>query len=535
MEQQRLLEDAAATADPSLISGTRFDDQQLGLHPSLQRAVMEKMNLEVLTDIQARTFGPIAWQESSIVARERTGTGKTLAFLLPAIQRLLKEDPVAFMPGRQVGLLIIAPTRELVQQIADTAQELLTFLPSQQWTAQAIYGGTKITREMNLWNRALPTILVSTPGRLVDHIQQDTRVRGGKRFTKAVLEQTRIVVLDEADRLVEGFTRECRMIVQKLPRKRQTLLFSATLPRRLRSLLEEVISDKDFVTVDCVNGSDVTTETNASIEQSYLVLKSMEDYVATLVAILRLAMEQDKDYKVVLFFPTAKLVRFFADFLSLTLEDIKPLEIHSRMSQASRNKASETFRQARQGVLITSDVSARGEHPFGVCGVRRVFFYLLTHIRFSFTGVDYPDVTLVVQYGAPYTNELYLHRLGRTGRMGKEGRGIQVLLPFEKPYRARLVKKGVQEMENDGSVYLQEKDSNSLARGKQWVRNAHASLAPKAEVAYLSFVAYYAEYAHSRVSGEKILKAGEAFAKTIGLNHLPALPDRVVGQLNTRR
>jgi superfamily II DNA/RNA helicase len=197
------------------------------LHPLSKRAIIEVMGLTTMTEIQARTF-EAASTGKDVLGRARTGTGKTLAFLLPAIERILQSGD--YQAGQNIGILIVSPTRELASQIADQAEKLLTFHPDTK--VQVMFGGTNMKTDINQLNRKLPTVLVATPGRLLDHLESTTMARGGK-FGKDIMSKTPVVVLDETDRLLDmGFRKEITKILNFLPRgeKRQTLLFSATIP-----------------------------------------------------------------------------------------------------------------------------------------------------------------------------------------------------------------------------------------------------------------------------------------------------------------
>lgn len=367
-DQELASSPSTALQDSSLLSSTRFNEIA-NLHPSLLRAINE-MKLEQMTEIQAQTWSYVL-NGTSCVGRGKTGTGKTLSFLLPSIQRLLETR--TFLPGRSVGILIIAPTRELVQQIGDEAERLLKYLPK-TWTVQSMYGGTQMRRDSIMWAKQKPAILVSTTGRLLDHIR-DTRVKG-RKFGDAILSDIPIVVLDETDRLVEGFWKDTKTISSQLPRpeKRQTLLFSATLPKRAEKSFDQYLPD-DYVKIDCVGNVASGERANSQVKQFFLQLADMDDYVCTLISLLRSAMtENPQQFKLVVFFPTAKLARFFAEYLSVVMGIDPVWEIHSRMSQSSRSRVSSSFRSATSGILLTSDVSAR--------------------------GMDYPDVTCVIQVSA---------------------------------------------------------------------------------------------------------------------------------------
>ena len=296
-------------------------------------------------------------------------------------------DPKVFRPGRTIGIILMAPTRELVIQLSQEATKLLTF--HHGYSVQPLYGGISIQRDRAiLYHRPIPTILISTPGRLYDLLRESSsfRVHGNRNFID-VVNECPIVIFDEADRLMEGFMTEINTISSYLPRieKRQTMLFSATISNKLKQVLHmghPKILPNDYVTIDCVNEDDVTTITNQRVTQTFVQLTDMTLYVSAFLSIVETLMKngstplKDKTSKVIIFLPTAKLVKFFTEVLHHISASAAPAydvySIHSRMSQGSRIRASTQFRAANTNcILLSSDVSAR--------------------------GVDYPDVTLVVQ------------------------------------------------------------------------------------------------------------------------------------------
>lgn len=275
-------------------------------------------------------------------------------------------------------------------QLAQEAGKLLTF--HHRYTVQPLYGGMSIQRDRAiLFHRPIPTILISTPGRLYDLLREASsfRVHGNRNFVD-VVNECPIVIFDEADRLMEGFMTEINTISSYLPRieKRQTMLFSATISSKLKQVLHmghPKMLPLDYMTVDCVNDNDVTSQTNQRVTQTFVQLTDMKLYVSGFLSIIDTLMKHNisdpstKKKKVIIFLPTAKLVKFFTEILKYmsSLSSV-PLaydvySIHSRMRQGSRNRASTQFRAATSShcILLSSDVSAR--------------------------GVDYPDVTLVVQ------------------------------------------------------------------------------------------------------------------------------------------
>ena len=489
--------------DPTLLSETRFRDRA-DLHTATKRALIEKMQLEKMTEIQAQTFGH-AISGTSIIGRARTGTGKTLAFLLPSLERLLQNDKELYIPGRSIGMLIIVPTRELAIQIADEAATLLTY-HSKEYTVMSMYGGTKMARDRNMLQKRLPTILVATPGRLQEHIQE-TNI--GPRKVCDLLKETKIIVLDEMDRLLDmGFSKEIKKIMTYLPRteKRQTLLFSATIPRSLRQDMKDIVGT-DAIKIDCVDDQNTSSRTNQQVAQSYIQLSSMDSYISTLIAIIKNAMLSE-NYKVVVFFPATKLVNFFGDIFQVGLS-LPVLELHSKMSQSARQRASDTFRSARKGILLTSDVSAR--------------------------GVDYPDVSLVVQYGSADNEDTYIHRLGRTGRAGKEGSGLQVLLPFEDKIFETMRRFNIKK-DNKLQQWLQENDeetNNQLDAVYKRIRSGDTVLTSSTEGAYRGFLAYYiARVDALGVTREDVVMAANQFSSTAGVVATPQISEKIALRLD---
>jgi ATP-dependent RNA helicase MSS116, mitochondrial len=315
---------------------------------------------------------------------------QTIAYLLPSIQRVLENQAtgseLAVRIGRDICMIIVAPTRELAQQIGTQAEELTAFCHG--WTIQTLTGSTSLARDKSTLahQQRVPTIIVATPGRLLDLLQSgkasSTRV-SGSRSLMDVVAKTPIIVLDEADLLLQAFRSEVQTILTHFPRveKRQTMLFSATVPPRLKRLLSspegKSILPKDYTFVDCIG--DATKQVNQRVEQTCVRLSDMTSYLKGLLTIVREASQDDVCHKVIIFFPTAKLVKFVAEAIQLTLpksntRGVQVLSIHSRMSHGARHRASSQFRatdSSQCSILLTSDVSAR--------------------------GVDYGDVSLVVQ------------------------------------------------------------------------------------------------------------------------------------------
>lgn len=369
--------------DSSLLSDVEFAKRN-DLHPATKRALTETLGLTSMTEIQAKTYAA-ALSGKDVLGRARTGTGKTIAFLLPAIERMLRSSEYEI--DTNVGILVISPTRELASQIGDEAEKLLTF--HKDMTVQVVFGGTKTARDITRMKARIPTVLVATPGRLKD-LLQTASVRG-KKLSK-IMQSLPILVLDETDQLLDqGFRREIQQIINYLGSsgKRQTLLFSATVPPALKDIMRQTMQD-DYIEVDCIKDGDgkggESTQTHVHVEQSYAIISSMSQYVPSIIRIVKEAtMDGSGNNKVIVFFPTARMVGFFSDLFNEVVK-VPVMELHSKKSQGYRNRVSAQFREADSGILFTSDVSAR--------------------------GVDYPGVTHVVQIGMPSSREQYIHRLG---------------------------------------------------------------------------------------------------------------------------
>ena len=490
-----------AMQDPTLLTKESFSECPQ-INPSSKRSLVEDMGLSSMTEVQAKTFAA-ALEGKDILARARTGTGKTLAFLIPSVERILKNP--TFLHGKDVGCVVIAPTRELAIQIGDEAEKLLLH---HDLSVQVMYGGTKMARDINAMNKRLPAILVATPGRLMDHLE-GTSVHG-RKFSDDIIGNVHIVVLDEVDRLVDlGMRREIQKILSYLPRKekRQTMLFSATIPMELKKIMKESMKD-DFIEVDCVNVGAQSAPTNLRVMQTHVILPSWTNILNLIYAILKQA-TRTKPYKIVVFFPTARMVTFFADFLNDGLE-FPVIELHSKKSQSSRITASSNFRNAKNAVLFTSDLSAR--------------------------GIDYPDVTQVIQLGMPESREQYIHRLGRTARAGKEGSGLLVLFPFEASFLSEL--KGLEVTSNDSlSSTLSELAAQDCP---EWMKEKYSKiqsggnkLTSSAQLAYLSFLGYYLGQV-SRIqkqTKDDVVSLSNAFSQAIGLANVPSIPQKLVTKM----
>lgn len=355
------------------------------------RALHEVKGYRHATEVQDAVL-PHIMAGKDVLARAKTGSGKTIAFLLPVLEKL-KRTP----PERRGGIsaLVLSPTRELATQIQEECKQLLTF--RRDINAQVVFGGTNIRTDVSRLKSERCDILVATPGRLIDHLENgDVSQR---------LRSCDTLVFDEADRLLDmGFKPAIEKILGHVPAGRQTLLFSATVSPEIQQVAKRSLRP-GHVFVDCVGEEE--SATNLQVKQS-LVVAAQVDQFAVLKSILDEHCAATPNHKVMCFFTTARATQLAAELFQQMRPDV--IEIHSKLTQSRRTKATERFRDAARAVMMTSDVTAR--------------------------GIDFPDVTLVVQIGAPSDRAQYIHRLGRTARAGKSGEGVLVLAP-EEDYFAR--------------------------------------------------------------------------------------------------
>jgi ATP-dependent RNA helicase MSS116, mitochondrial len=354
-------------------------------------AVHQNLGYTVMSPVQAATLEPIL-QGKDCLAQAKTGTGKTLAFLIPAIQTLLSSPATE---SRNIRAVIISPTRELARQIAKEAETLTKTIPAIRTHTST--GGTNVnTDSRNVLTR--PDLLVATPGRLRDHLSDPQRL--------ACFGRLDFLVLDEADNLVDqGFYPEIQAIMRTLPpSKRQTLLFSATIPPEVRAIASTILTP-GYAHISTISPEDVNT--HERVPQSMYTVP-LNDLPALSLTLIRQELEHSGgQFKAIMFYPTARQAQLAAELFSKLSPPLPVpiLEIHSRLSQPKRDNVAKTFRAAQSAILCSSDVTAR--------------------------GMDFPDVSHVFQVGMPSSQEQYIHRVGRTGRAGKAGKGLLLLAPFE--------------------------------------------------------------------------------------------------------
>ena len=353
--------------------------QDLELSPLLLRALEEKGYTQP-SPIQEQAI-PYVLQGRDLFGCAQTGTGKTAAFALPIIQNLMSR-PKKRQQRKPVRALILTPTRELALQIAENIKEYGAYTPI---NGAVIFGGVSAVPQIQALRKGVD-ILVATPGRLNDLIGQN----------EIDLSDVEIFVLDEADRMLDmGFIHDVKKVISRLPKKRQTLLFSATMPEEIQSLAGKLLHDPIKVEVTPVSSTVDSIDTSL-----YYVDKPNKRPL--LVHLLK-----NEDITSTLVFTRTK---HGADRVAryLTKAGIRSAAIHGDKSQGARQTALGNFKSGKIRVLVATDIAAR--------------------------GIDIEELSCVINYDLPNIPETYVHRIGRTGRAGLGGRALSFCDIEEKPY-----------------------------------------------------------------------------------------------------
>jgi ATP-dependent RNA helicase DeaD len=343
-------------------------------------AAVEKSGYTIATPIQARAIPPLL-EGRDVLGQAQTGTGKTAAFALPLLARL---DAAQKTPQ----ILVLAPTRELAMQVAESFERYAVGLPNAN--VAAIYGGSDYVPQLRALERGAQ-VVVGTPGRVMDLIRRGT----------LKLDGIRALVLDEADEMLRmGFAEDVEWVLGQLPAERQIALFSATMPGPIRRIAEEHLRDPIRITIDA--GGPKTADT---VRQRYLVtvphLKPM---------VLSRVLEAEPTDGVIVFVKTKSTTENLADYLAG--EGHRVAALSSDVAQAQRERIVEHLKNGNLDVIVATDVAAR--------------------------GLDVPRISHVINYDVPFDDESYVHRIGRTGRAGRSGEAIMFLLPRDRGILRRI-------------------------------------------------------------------------------------------------
>ncbi len=361
--------------------------EELNLEPALMDG-LNVMNFKEMTPVQEQAI-PVIMEGKDVIACAQTGTGKTAAFLLPLLNKMLKEKH----PEDAVNAIIMSPTRELAQQIDQQLEGFSYFLPI---SSVAVYGGN----DAGAWDqqkRAMQLgadFVVATPGRLISHISLDN----------VDFSRVSYFVLDEADRMLDmGFFDDIIQIVKKLPADRQTIMFSATMPPKIKKLAESILRDPVMVNIATSKPADGVTQ------GAYVCYETQK------LALVQSLFADKKDEKIIVFSSSKQKVKEVAR--SLRRMKLRAVEIHSDLEQPERDQALLDFKSGKVNILVATDIISR--------------------------GIDIENVDVVLNYDVPHDAEDYIHRIGRTARAQKEGAGITFISEMDQ-FRFQRIEKFLQ-------------------------------------------------------------------------------------------
>jgi len=371
----------------SLGLGILSDKSFSSLAPLVCEATLQgiaDMGFTTMTEIQSATI-PHLLEGRDLVGAAKTGSGKTLSFLVPSVELVSK---LKFMPRNGTGVIIISPTRELSMQTFGVLRELLKH---HYHTYGLIMGGANRNSEAQKLVKGI-NILVATPGRLLDHLQN----------TKDFLyKNLQCLIIDEADRILDvGFEEEMKKIIKLLPKKRQTMLFSATTTKKTEDLVKVALKKEPiYIGIEEKSKDTKGMATVAGLEQGYVVCPSDKRFL-----LLFTFLKKNRNKKVMVFFSSCMSVKFHHELLNYI--DLACMSIHGKQKQTKRTTTFFQYCNADSGILLCTDVAAR--------------------------GLDIPDVDWIVQYDPPDDPKEYIHRVGRTARgEGGKGHALMILRPEE--------------------------------------------------------------------------------------------------------
>lgn len=345
------------------------------------KAGLKSCHFTTLTDIQAKAI-PTALKGADILGAAKTGSGKTLSFIIPVLENLYRDQCVG--PDAGLGAMIISPTRELAIQIFDVLYKIGR--KGHMFAAGLVIGGKSLKEEQDPLTKM--NIVVCTPGRILQHLSQTAAFN---------VDTLKMLVLDEADRILDmGFQREVDAILDYLPRERQTMLFSATQTKRVSDLARLSLQDPAYISVH----EAASNATPQSLQQNY-TLTPLPQKIDTLWSFLQSA----KKAKILVFLSSAKQVRFVYEAFRKMQPGIPLLHLHGRQKQMARLDITRKFASSQASCLFATDVAAR--------------------------GLDFPAVDWVVQVDCPEDADTYIHRVGRTARYNRAGRAVLLLDPSE--------------------------------------------------------------------------------------------------------
>ncbi|XP_015274778.1 PREDICTED: ATP-dependent RNA helicase DDX55 [Gekko japonicus] len=450
------------------------------LSPGVLRA-LEELRFSLMTPVQSATI-PLFMTNKDVAAEAVTGSGKTLAFVIPIIEILLRREEK--LKKMQVGAVVITPTRELATQIDEVIAHFTKYFP--QFSRCLLIGGKNPMEDIEKFKEHGGNILVATPGRLVDMFKRKSDGLDLARSVKSV----DVLVLDEADRLLDmGFEASLNTILDFLPKQRRTGLFSATQTQEVENLVRAGLRNPVRISVKEKGVLASNAQKTPTRLQNYYMICKADEKFNQLVHFLR----HHKTEKHLVFFSTCACVEYYGKALESLVKNATIMCIHGKMKH-KRNRIFTEFRALPSGILVCTDVMAR--------------------------GIDIPEVNWVLQYDPPSNASAFVHRCGRTARIGHMGSALVFLLPMEEAYVSFLSinqKCPMQEME------LQKNVADVLPKLKS-LNMADRAMYEKGMRAFVSCVQAYVKHECSLIFRIKDLDFA-SLARGFALLKMPRMPE----------
>lgn len=445
---------------------TNFSD--LEILPQIKQAI-EEMGFETATEIQAKAI-PAIQSGADVIGRSQTGTGKTIAFGIPALEAIDTKEERA-----TVQVMILCPTRELAQQACEEIKKLSSHLHGVR--PVDVYGGVPMDRQIVRLKKA--NIVIGTPGRIMDHMRRKT----------IKVNNLKMIVLDEADEMLSmGFKEDIETILSDTPEDRQTILFSATMPPAIMTITRQFQTDPQIIEI---NRKNVTLD---NITQFYL-----DAPMGRKMDALNLVLRYHQPRLSMIFCNTKKMVDEISQYLCEN--GFQAEGLHGDMKQSQRTKVMDAFKSGQTSILVATDVAAR--------------------------GIDVNDIDYVINYDIPQNTEYYIHRIGRTGRAGKDGTAITICSGRRQVYTmrdvGRMVKSDIKEFTLPTLRDIQEKSrlSNIDVIEKQLTEDINS--------AYTAMVAALIEKGHNPeliAAAALQMQFGKLDKQLVGLNQTSASAPR---------
>ncbi|XP_066583201.1 ATP-dependent RNA helicase DDX55 isoform X2 [Prorops nasuta] len=451
---------------------------ELGVLSTPVRDTLQQLNYTSMTPVQAACI-PLLLQGKDVAAEAVTGSGKTLAFLVPLLEILQRRKEK--WKKYEVGAIIISPTRELAIQISEVLSEFLNKLPVLKQVL--LVGGTTTTEDINKLKNGV-NIIVATPGRLEDLLSNSVNLNLSK-WVKSL----ELLVLDEADRLLDlGFSTSIDVILSFLPRLRRTGLFSATQTKELKKLIRAGLRNPALIVVK----EKPNTSTPINLKNNYAIV-NVDKKLSALIDFIK---TNGTTKKYMVFFPTCACVDYFSDIIKEFFSSVTVLALHGKM-KSKRHKIFDEFRRVTHGILVCTDVMAR--------------------------GIDISEVDWVLQSDPPSSANNFVHRCGRTARFGREGNALLFLLESEDAY--------IDFIKRNQKVDLQKIDINSsdktyeeCVKCMRELQLKDRLLFDKANRAFVSYIQAYNKHECNLILRLKDIDLGK-LALGFGLLKLPRMPE----------